>query len=441
MAALISYCSIKIISEQNGARYAMKKSFHCINLLLICLAFQTYAEVVEVLHYWTSPGEAKAINVLKDLINKRGHTWKDFVIVGGGGESAKKELRSRVISGTPPTSAMVKGLDIQRWARMGFLQHLDSVAEEERWDNMLPMVVAETVKFRGSYVATPVNIHRTNWMWINLAVLKKAGASIPKNWDEFFIAAKKIQKAGFKVVVQGDEAWQHATLFEGLALSVAGPEVYRKAFVEQDYRVQKSQDMEAVFKMLRKLQPYMHMDPNNTSWNFATQRVIDGEAAFQFMGDWAKGEFLNANMKVNEDFACAALPSTHNKFLYNLDTLVMFRLRKKGDVEAQRALASSVMSDKFQTEFNLVKGSIPARTDISLREFDLCAKLSLQEFIQAARENALLPSIAHGMATTERIQLEMYEAVNEFLKNPDMSSKKGMVNTAKRMKLGTYVIN
>ncbi len=409
--------------------------------LSFILSPPVFAEVVEVLHYWTSAGEAKAINVLKELVTDKGHTWKDFVIAGGGGESAKKELRTRVVSGDPPASAMVKGLDIQRWARMGFLQNLDSLAAEEQWDAKLPSVVADTVKFRGSYVATPVNIHRTNWMWVNLGVLEKAGVSVPNTWDDFFEAAEKIKAAGYKVVAHGNEAWQHATLFEGLALSVGGPELYYKAFVQQDYRSQKSKEMEEVFKKLRKIQPYLDMDSGNTAWNHATQRVINGEAAFQIMGDWAKGEFLNANMEANSDFGCVALPGTQDKFLYNLDTLVMFKLEEAGEIEAQRVLASSVMNDQFQTSFNLVKGSIPARTDISLNQFDPCANNGLQEFVAAEKKKALLPSIAHGMATTERIQTEMYGAIDEFMKNPDMSAKQGRVMLAKRMKLGAYIIN
>jgi glucose/mannose transport system substrate-binding protein len=42
---------------------------------------------------------------------------------------------------------------------------------------LLPGVVADVMKYKGKYVAAPVNVHRVNWMWANAAVLKKAGVA------------------------------------------------------------------------------------------------------------------------------------------------------------------------------------------------------------------------------------------------------------------------
>lgn len=68
---------------------------------------------VEVLHYWTSGGEAKSAAELKKMMQAKGHTWRDFAVAGGGGDSAMTVLKSRVISGNPPSAAQVKGPAIQ----------------------------------------------------------------------------------------------------------------------------------------------------------------------------------------------------------------------------------------------------------------------------------------------------------------------------------------
>ena len=34
------------------------------------------------------------------------------------------------------------------------------------------------------------------------------------------------------------------------------------------------------------------------NWNDTTSLVITGKAAMQFMGDWAKGEFVNAKIRL-----------------------------------------------------------------------------------------------------------------------------------------------
>ena len=47
----------------------------------------------EVLHWWTSGGEAKALQVLKDDFAKKGGTWKDMPVAGGGGDAAPPHHR------------------------------------------------------------------------------------------------------------------------------------------------------------------------------------------------------------------------------------------------------------------------------------------------------------------------------------------------------------
>ncbi len=39
----------------------------------------------------------------------------------------------------------------------------------------MPPVVANIMKYKGHYIAAPVNVHRVNWLWVNPEVLKKAG--------------------------------------------------------------------------------------------------------------------------------------------------------------------------------------------------------------------------------------------------------------------------
>lgn len=51
---------------------------------------------VEVLHWWTAGGEARAAVALKEMMEDQGHTWKDFAVAGGGGEAAMKIGRAHV---------------------------------------------------------------------------------------------------------------------------------------------------------------------------------------------------------------------------------------------------------------------------------------------------------------------------------------------------------
>ena len=86
------------------------------------------AESIEVLHWWTSGGESKAVGVLKDDMQKQGYTWKDFAVAGGAGAAAMTALKTQVIPGNAPSAAQIKGPLIQEWAEQGVLVPIDSVA-------------------------------------------------------------------------------------------------------------------------------------------------------------------------------------------------------------------------------------------------------------------------------------------------------------------------
>ena len=65
------------------------------------------------------------------MVEAEGHTWKDFAVAGGGGESAMTVLKTRAVSGNAPTAAQIKGHDIQEWAQLDYLANLDDVAKKE----------------------------------------------------------------------------------------------------------------------------------------------------------------------------------------------------------------------------------------------------------------------------------------------------------------------
>lgn len=67
----------------------------------------------EVLHWWTSGGEAKAAAALKADFEANGGKWNDMAVAGGGGDAAMTVLRSRVLAGDPPAAAQIKGPNIQ----------------------------------------------------------------------------------------------------------------------------------------------------------------------------------------------------------------------------------------------------------------------------------------------------------------------------------------
>ncbi|GHE20066.1 sugar ABC transporter substrate-binding protein [Halomonas urumqiensis] len=388
---------------------------------------------VEVLHWWTSGGEARAANVLKELLEAEGHGWEDFAVAGGGGETAMTVLKSRAMSGNPPSAAQIKGPEIQEWGELGLLGDLDAVAEEGGWDDLLPETVAEVMRHDGHYVAVPANVHRVNWLWANPDVLEDAGVEMPTTLDELFSAAEAIREAGYVPLAHGGQAWQDATVFETVLLASAGSDFYQRALVDLDTEALGSEQMIEALETFKRLREIMDDGMSGRDWNIATSMVIEGEAGMQLMGDWAKGEFTAAGLTAGEDYLCAAAPGTADAFTFNIDSLAMFRVTDEAELEAQRTLARLVLEPTFQEAFNLAKGSIPARPDLDMSEFDSCAQQSMKDFQRTAEEGGLVPSMAHGMAVRADIQGAMFDVVTNFFNDRDMAASDAaqrMVNAA-----------
>lgn len=354
------------------------------------------APEVEVLHWWTSGGEARAVQTLMDEFQSNGGKWVDMPVAGGGGDAAMQALRARVLAGNAPTAVQLKGPSIQEWYEEGALADLSDVGKAENWDALLPAAIANHMKCDGKYCAAPVNVHRINWIWANTAVLAKAGIAMPTTWDEFNKAAVKLKSMGVTPLAHGGQSWQDATVFEAVLLGIGGPAFYQKALVDLDPASLNSPTMIKVFDQMRVLRGFVDANFSGRDWNLATAMVINGEAAFQIMGDWAKGEFTAAGKVPGKDYQCSPTPGPG--FLYNVDSFAMFKVRGGDKVSGQKLLAKLIVGENFQKVFNLNKGSIPARLGTPLAEFDYCARRSAYDMDVASNSGTLLPSYAHGMA-------------------------------------------
>jgi glucose/mannose transport system substrate-binding protein len=388
---------------------------------------------VEVLHWWTSGGEAAALNVLKGNLEKQGVKWNDMPVAGGGGEAAMTAVRARVTAGNPPTAVQMLGFDILDWGKQGVVADLNQVANKEGWDKVVPTALQKFSKYNGKWIAAPVNIHSTNWVWANKEVLAKAGiTSEPKTWDEFIADAEKVQKAGFIAIAHGGQPWQEATIFDGVVMSTGGIDYYRKAFIDLDQKAINSPTTEKVFQRMSQIRKLVDKDFSGRDWNVASGMVISGKAGFQMMGDWAKGEFLNAKKVPGKDFLCFRTPGTQGTVSFNTDQFVMFKVGADKEA-AQAKLASAIMDPGFQSAFNVVKGSVPARIDVPDTAFDACGKKAIKDLAEANKKDTLVGSIAHGHAVPASLKNAIYDVVTRHF-NGQLDDKKAVAALASALK-------
>jgi glucose/mannose transport system substrate-binding protein len=139
------------------------------------------------------------------------------------------------------------------------------------------------------------------------------------------------------------------------------------------------------------------------------------------MGDWAKGEFINAKKVPGTDFLCMRFPGTQGMVSFNSDQFAMFKVGAD-KVDAQNKMASAVMDPAFQSAFNVVKGSAPARTDVPDTAFDACGKKAMKDLAEANTKNTLVGSMAHGHAVPASTKNAFYDVITRHF-NGQIDSK------------------
>ncbi|SDX57302.1 ABC transporter substrate-binding protein [Litoreibacter albidus] len=391
------------------------------------LAGGAHAEpTLEVLHYWTSGGESLAINVFADALNNAGGKWVDQPVAGGGGDAMNTVLRTRVIAGDPPGMTILKGPVVTEWANAGALADLENVAAAEKWDDILPPLLSDIVKVDGKYAAVPLDVHRVDWMWVNPEVLASVDGAVPTTWDEFNTLADKLLEAGITPLAHGGQPWQDATMFEVVALGLGGPDFFREALVDVNPDALRSDTMIAVFDQMRRMRGYVDDNFSGRDWNLATTMVMNGDAAMQIMGDWAKGEFLAANKTPGEDFICAPAPNKGG-YILNSNSFAFFDDPNASDdaVAGRELMASLLLSEEAQIEFTLNKGSVPARLGVSREPYDICGVRSMDDIEATLASGTLVPSMAHEMATSSANRGAFLEIITEHF-NSDMSSQEAV---------------
>jgi len=393
-------------------------------------AAQAQTKEVQMLHWWTSGGEAAALSVLKKNLADQGYTWKDVPVAGGGGDPAMTALKAMVAAGNMPTASQMLGYTALDYAAAGKMGDITELAKAEGWDKVVPAALQKFAIYDGKWVAVPVNVHSVNWLWINKAVFDKIGGTEPKTFDDFIALLDKAKAAGVTPLALGGQDWQEATMFDSVVLSTGGPEFYKKAFNDLDEASLKSDTMKKSFDNLAKLKAYIDPNFSGRDWNLTTAMVIKGDALVQVMGDWAKGEFKAAGKTPGTDYICMRFPGTDGTVVYNSDMFGMFDVPADRK-EAQLALAKATLSKSFQSSFNVVKGSVPARTDVPDTDFDSCGKKGIADLKAANEGGKLFGSLAQGYGAPPAIATAYKDVVDKFVNGQIKTSDEAVTQLVK----------
>lgn len=370
---------------------------------------------VEVFSWWTAGGEAEGLEAMIGVFHDR-YPEYDFVnaaVAGGAGTAARAVLASRLSADDPPSSWQGHAGQelIGTYVAANQLEPLNFLFEEEGWLDVLPDAIIPQISVDGQIYSVPVNIHRANVMWYVPEKLDGFGVEVPTTWDEFFAVAEELETQGVTPLAMGEQ-WTAMHLFETVLLGTMSVSDYDGLWDgTTDWG---GSEVTAAIEVFGRALEYTNADASTLSWDQAAHLVIDGDAAFTIMGDWAAGYFGAEGLEPGEGgYGWAAAPGTGGTFQWLSDSFVLpVNAQNRDGALAWLRVAGS---KEGQDAFNPIKGSIPARTDGDRSLYDDYQLSAMDDW----GSNQITGSLTHGTVASDPFKAEIDTAIGLFLSDGD----------------------
>jgi len=393
------------------------------------------ANALTIYTWWTSGGESAALNSLLTLYENQypNVTVIPDAVAGGAGYVFKSVIKPLVLAGEAPDAFQVHaGYEMYPYVQGNYLASIDSLWSSQNWTSVFPSVIASEVQWNGVYYAVPLDIHRANVIWYNLPVLKANGIPLTDiqannvTWPEFFSWCQKLSQNTTLTspIALGDtDQWEATMVWEEM-LAGQGISFYQNFINGLITSPTDSHLLNATQEFAEYLN-YTNSNHASLTWDEAAAYVINGQCAFNLMGDWNNGEFEVANKTYNTDYGTFTVPGTQKMYGLVIDCFE----HPDGVKDPANSLnwLKVVGSAAGEMAFNPDKGSIPPRTDVlnnptDVAQFGPYQQAAIADYKLINSEGTangyyLYPSFVHGSAMPQDVLTPFNTAVNTFVAN------------------------
>lgn len=376
------------------------------------------AQQVEVFSWWTGGGEAAGLDAMIKVFAAQypDITFLNAAVAGGAGTNARAVLATRLQAGDAPDSWQGHAGQelIGTYVAAGQLEPVNFLFEANDWLAVMPETLIPLISQDGNIYSVPVNIHRANVMWNSPTVLAANNIAVPTNLEEWFAAMDALQAAGMEAPLAMGEQWTALHLFETVLLASLGADDYNALW--DGGKNWSEPEVTAALEAFAKVLSYTNSDASALSWQDAAQLVVNGDAAFTVMGDWAEGYFREIGFEPNTGYGWSPVPGTAGTFQFLSDSFVL----PVGAPHRDAAIAWLTVagSREGQDAFNPVKGSIPARSDGDRALYG--------EYLLSAMDDwasdIVVGSLTHGVVANDSWKSEIDTALGLFLVNKDIAA-------------------
>ncbi|TDD98976.1 ABC transporter substrate-binding protein [Jiangella asiatica] len=382
----------------------------------------------EFFSWWTGAGDSEGKQALLDLFAEQNPDVEitDAAVAGGAGTNAQAVLTTRLQAGDPPDSYQRHvGAELQPDIEAGLVEDLTWLYDEEGWRDVFPQDMLDLITVDDRIYSVPVNIHRSNLLWYNPAVLAEAGITAPPtSWDEFLQQAATLEAAG-KIPLTIGPSWTQKHLLENVLLGELGAEAYSGLWDgSTDWE---SSEVVAALDTFTEVLSHSNLGEAAADWQPAIDPIIEGDAAYNVMGDWANTYFATAQgLAFETEYGVTTSPGTEGIFNFLSDSFTLPEGAPHRDLAIEWLRLAG--SQEGQDTFNPIKGSIPARTDADPALYTDYLAMPLTDWNDPEIE--LVGSLAHGVVAGGAFNTDIDSALGEFVASGDSAQFASAVKEA-----------
>lgn len=393
------------------------------------------ASKVEVMTWWEQGSEKEGLTALEKVFKEK-HPDTEFVnaaVAGGGGKNAKQKLQADLQAGSPPDTFQAHaGGELNDYIELNQIEDVSKYYDQFKLRDAFPKDLIDRLTVDGKIYSIPSNVHRANVVWANVEQMKKFGLDPKKpaaDMDAWIKDLKMIKDKGGTPLTLGVD-WTQTQLLETILIADLGVDAYNDLWTGKTDMG--GADVKKALQHFDEIVKLADVD-QGADWEPAMKKVAEGKAVFNVMGDWAPPTFKNANKEWDKDYVTFAVPGTEGVFDFLADSFTLPKGAKH--VGGTEAWLDTISSKEGQIAFNKVKGSIPARNDLSddeLKEFSGYQQSAMKDF----KDSKIALSLAHGAAAPVKVLTEINKAVVAFTqKQSDVDGfQKALVSATKDLK-------
>ncbi len=371
-------------------------------------------------NWWTSAGEFAGINAVYELYRaeKPDVELIHAGVAGGGGVNFKGANLNKLIAGDPYDVFMLHaGLEAELYSPEQLLDPVDDILAEAGVLDVMPDDLKNLLKIRGSTYTVPLNIHRGNVMWTNTRLLEQAGVTAPTTFEEFFAVCETLQAQGIVPLAIGTaEGFELAQTLEVVLLGTLGPDKYLGLW--NGTVSWTDPDVATALGNFDKMLDCTNEDRGTLGWAPAAHLVINDQAAFNIMGDWAYGEVIALG---GTDYVTwNSPPGNQGTFILVSDG---FGLPQEAPNKENAIEFIKLITRKdAQEAFNQNKGSICARTDCDYSSFPPESRAYFQSSADDFAVDRIIPIIIHGSGAIPSWAEQFGQIATQFSSDRDVAA-------------------